>query len=326
MSSLETGRDQSNIKNHDIKGYSEQRPSTVSEWVRYWYDTIGVNVIPANSRIKKPLVEWKPYQTIPIPKEQIDAWLGAGTFNSGLALIAGKIWRGKHEGQYLVFIDMDSSTAIDAFCGSTKLSRLAEKTIVEQHLDNPKKAHTYFITPSSIPAKGSNKLGLEVKSEGKHGLAYCTPSIHKKGHPYQIIGTLTPLAITEDGTKDLEQRLKRIFEKYGMKYERRLTSNSSAIEEPEYTNKLSDYRIRKIVKLLVPRYKEGIRNNIVLHLSGLLRKEGVPRADAEKIVQQICSKSGLTDNMDKTLDTIRRTYEKNINEISGFTGLKEVLG
>jgi P4 family phage/plasmid primase-like protien len=32
----------------------------------------------------------------------------------------------------------------------------------------------------------------EVKSEGTHGIMYCTNSIHKNGHRYQIIGTLEP--------------------------------------------------------------------------------------------------------------------------------------
>ena len=58
---------------------------------------------------------------------------------------------------------------------------------------------------------------IEVKSEGKHGIMYCSPSIHKNGHPYQIIGTAIPTVLDKEQSEDLENSINEIYERYGSK-------------------------------------------------------------------------------------------------------------
>ena len=70
--------------------------------------------------------------------------------------------------------------------------------MVEQHLDNKDKAHVYFIVEKPLTNRGSingntKEVGLpiiEVKSEGK-SLVVCSPSIHKNGFRYEVLGIKT---------------------------------------------------------------------------------------------------------------------------------------
>ena len=80
------------------------------------------------------------------------------------------------------------------------LKQVAEKWIVTQHKDSPEKAHFGFYSAIPFPEKCSDRvLGLEVRCqdyEGKTGrVVMVAPSIHKNGHPYEIIGTKDPVVL-----------------------------------------------------------------------------------------------------------------------------------
>ena len=172
---------------------------TINRWADFWRNDIGVNVIPAVSINKKPLVEWKEdtrgnWQTEPIPQEIHDSWKSSEMFKSGMAIICGKIFRGEYKGKYLCAIDCDNRLAIDEMTKDIK--RMSEITIVEQHPDNLDKAHFYFLTNTPMQKKSSDSAknmgeevpAIEMKGEGSHGIMYCTPSMHKDGERYKIIG------------------------------------------------------------------------------------------------------------------------------------------
>ena len=93
---------------------------------------------------------------------------------------------------------MDNKKAIDEFCttpnrGLASLQELAQNFIVEQHEDNPNRAHVYIYSDIPFELKssdviqgnkdlfeGDNQLpAFEVKGEGSHGMAFCCPSLHK---------------------------------------------------------------------------------------------------------------------------------------------------
>lgn len=200
-----------------------QPPSTIGEWVRYWYDEIGANVIPCNTITKSTWVNWKKdgYQTKGIHKGQIDKWLLSGAFNQGLGVICGRLWRGKHEGMYLVSYDFDNKLGQDEFCKAmgADLKTMAAKTIVEQNPNTPQKAHVYFISPIPFPdmaAKSTETQALSLEQKGITGLIFCTPSPRKDGGRYQIIGTLEPTPLPEDIAKSLKGKIEDLFAKYGI--------------------------------------------------------------------------------------------------------------
>ena len=84
------------------------------------------------------------------------------------------------------------------------LQKLAKWTIVEQHKDNPDKAHIYIMSTKPFKNKSSTAVNLEldkninnndipaieVKCE-KH-IMFCTPSMHQDGYPYEILDCTEP--------------------------------------------------------------------------------------------------------------------------------------
>ena len=120
-------------------------------WADFWRYTVGVNVIPAITEIKKfhKDLGWKQWQNSPIPEEQHEQWKAQDMFSKGLAVMAGKVWhREDKKDLYLNLIDCDNQKAIDEIICTINGSQLnleeaAQYTIVEQHPGNPNKAHGY---------------------------------------------------------------------------------------------------------------------------------------------------------------------------------------
>lgn len=206
---------------------------TVDQWTDFWFENIGVNVIPADSSNKIPLVKWTEYQNKTISEEQYKKWKISGSFNKGVAIILGRIWRGKYEGKYLAGIDIDNKKGIEEFISCFEqfdtLEKLGQRTIVEQHNDaKDEKAHIYFIVEKPLSKRSGIVLSLtqnhsvipaiEVKSEGKHGTMIVVPSIHKNGYPYKIIGTTKPAILNIKQISLLETTINNIYQKYNSNY------------------------------------------------------------------------------------------------------------
>jgi hypothetical protein len=194
----------------------------------FWFYTIGVNVIAVDSFKKIPIEEWSQYQNKPISVEMYEQNKINCLYDNGIAIIPGKVWRGHHKDKYLVFIDLDNQKAIDEVCSffeAKNLEELSDYVIVEQHKDNLSKAHLYFYSEYPFKKKSSDVLryrdkinnneipAIEVKGLGEHGIAFCSPSIHKDGHPYEILGARKD---PKTCGKEVEDRLFNIYKKYGL--------------------------------------------------------------------------------------------------------------
>jgi putative DNA primase/helicase len=192
---------------------------------------IGANIVPVVSQHKtaKERFTWKKWQTKSIPPDLFEEWKENGGFNDGVGIILGKLWRGKNADLYLIGVDLDNLIAIEEFCNiggkNISLSELAQWTIVEQHKDDSNKAHVYFLSNRAYTKKssdiGNKKLfnpqtmpAIEIKGDAEHGLFFCSPSLHKRGHRYEIIGTKDPALIEED----YELHIDNLCTKYGIKY------------------------------------------------------------------------------------------------------------
>jgi hypothetical protein len=155
-----------------------------NESLYHYFYIIGVNVIPANSKLKRPIVPYIDYLNNPVLPETFETWKKNNQFKDGFIIILGKIWRGENRGSYLIGIDLDSELSIEKFCvrngKTTTLKKISEKTVVEQHTDDLTRAHIYFISPISFPIKGSDPNSrIEVKQ-----LMIPAPNIHKNGYRY----------------------------------------------------------------------------------------------------------------------------------------------
>ena len=207
----------------------EQRNKTdINSMSDFWSQDIGINIIPASTKDKITFENWSKWQDQPIPVEIHESYKKNGSYKNGIAIIPGKIWNGPNKGKYLVAIDLDNKKAIEEFVDSyTSLEELKKIAIVEQHSD-PTKMHIYFLVDREIPNKSSDKTSvesitkintneipaLEVKSNGK-GLMFCTPSPHRNGSNYQIIGTFKPHVFS---AIEVEEKISNICKKYNIQY------------------------------------------------------------------------------------------------------------
>ena len=90
--------------------------NSINQWTDYWYYKIGVNVIPANTKEKITYENWISWQDKPVPEELHELRKKNGKYSRGIAIVLGKIWRGKYQSQYLNGIDCDNKKAIEEIC------------------------------------------------------------------------------------------------------------------------------------------------------------------------------------------------------------------
>jgi hypothetical protein len=200
---------------------------TLGVFADFWRHDIGANVIPVDTRKKETYETWKEWQDKPIPQELHDRWKTSGAFSNGIAIILGKVWHSPlKKDLYLIGIDLDNQKAIEEVA-IKGLEDLARHVIVEQHDDDSTKAHILLYSRKPFPKKSSDKTSIstankiqsneipavEVKGLGSHGILFVSPSIHKNGYPYEIIGTKEPEIVD-----DFAQHLDNIFKKYNIQY------------------------------------------------------------------------------------------------------------
>jgi len=203
--------------------------NSINYFTDFWYYVIGVNIIPADTKEKKIDENWTQWQDKSISDELHEERKKNGEYNKGIAIVTGKIWRGKNKGKYLVGIDCDNKKAIEEICTKEgkiiSLEKLSNWTIVEQHKDNPDKAHIYIIAAKPFKNKSSTAINLELNKDSdnndipaievkceKH-LMFCAPSIHRNGYPYEILDCKEPALCDE-----FEYHLNNIFKKSGILY------------------------------------------------------------------------------------------------------------
>jgi hypothetical protein len=120
--------------------------NSINDWADFWRFDIGVNVIPADTRRKVTYESWAEWQNKPIPDGLYSEWKSSGAFDKGIAVILGKVWHNPRKTDlYLIGIDLDNQKAIEEVCNrndrTITLSQLSQWTLVEQHQDDPTKAH-----------------------------------------------------------------------------------------------------------------------------------------------------------------------------------------
>ena len=230
-----------------------------------WYYDKGVNVIPADTKNKKPLYNWKQYQENSAPQEIFEQWKKEGAFDKGIAIIPGKIWRGTNKGKYLIVIDIDNEKGLKEFLTKdgkeTTIEEFASKTLVEQRRDDTKRAHLFFTSPIPFPSKGTDtKIGIEVKGEESHGLIFVSPSMHKNGvYPYEIIGTKNLADLSHKQALQLLRHLDDICQKNDLQY-------LEKEENSRLTPKIREMIARLQIDTTIIIY-EGERHNTLLSIA-----------------------------------------------------------
>jgi hypothetical protein len=122
------------------------------------------------------------------------------------------------------------------------IEEISQRTIVEQHLDNPNRLHFYFYTigkplrdKSSDNSRYKDEVdangitAFEVKGSSKY-LSFCCPNIHRDGYQIEILGTKEILTLRGNVNIDLFQNhIDNICRKYGLYHSGSYGSNSDQI-------------------------------------------------------------------------------------------------
>ena len=301
-----------------------------NEWADFWRYKIGVNVIPAIGKEKRPVEKWKNdllgnWQVEPIPEWRHNEWKSNNEFKDGMAIITGKVWHRKDkEGYYLVAGDSDNQVATNEI--TNDLVKFAQGTLVEQCDDAPHKFHwmLYSIRPilNKEPEQRENDKIPWIEIKCLKRILYCSPGPNKKGSPRKIIGTCEPNTLdTFDKADRWEREINSICVKYGLTYLHKIfdskkydkpSNNGSVIE-------LDNKQIESIVQLVEPYYKEGVRDFIIFSLSGFLYKIGVSKGSTLELVDFLAHSDR------KAVTVAEATYDKDSSEVVGYTRLLEVL-
>ena len=192
-----------------------------------------MNVIPAVSREKRPIVYWKEFQTKPVPQEIHDQWTNQGLFDNGIAIILGRVWHRNDRPDYnLACIDADNKKAIDELLTRNgkvaSIEQFSRVTIVEQHKDNPDRLHFYVYTVGGQLRNKTSDTGrfdpktdidsipaFEVKASSGM-LSFPCPNIHKNGCKIEILGTTEPVVLGGDTIADMQNHLDSICRRFNL--------------------------------------------------------------------------------------------------------------
>lgn len=269
--------------------------------IDFWLDHIGCNPIGVRPD-KKPKIEWSEFQDKAMSKDEFKLRKERGEYVDGCAVITGKLWRGPHKDKYLGCLDFDNSAAIDIFLkqtyalfGCRSLEEFSQKTIVEEHEDaKGERAHVYFVTSSPITKRNRlfrNKSiegqvipEIEVKSDSSTYVV-CSPTIHKNGYPYQILGIREPLVLDDDQSKILDDHISDIYASFGLHSK---DSISNLLPELRLIAKTGR------IGLNPPKIFEGSRSNTLIAFGSLLLHQNYQRKDIDlkalfaEVNQKLC--------------------------------------
>ena len=142
----------------------------------------------------------------------------------------------------------------------------------------------------------------EIRLKGEGGYIVAPPSIHPNNNEYTLVNGIDPIILKREQI----QKLIELFSKDGFNRDKKSTKS-----------------ILQIVEILKSHYSNGLRNDLVLYLSGWLRKLGISLEDAEEIITELAKDDEEKDNRIRTL---HETYKKqDLDEIAGYSGLLKLL-
>ncbi|ACP54414.1 bifunctional DNA primase/polymerase [Saccharolobus islandicus] len=261
-----------------------------------FYHTYGLSVIPLKPKEKVPLIKWEKYQKELATIDEIKKWFENNENN--IAIICGKV------SGNLVVIDFDDAEIYEKFLKEVeKDSELAEIINNTWLVKTGKGYHIYLRIDIDKPVKIGKLQKIDVKGEG--GYVVAPPSIHPSGKTYEFVRFSKTTGheirvITEEQYKKILTILENVTES---------TITDTAIEKGEirHDKKLSENTILRIIDILSPVYKEGVRHDIVMYLSGWLYKAGIELESAKKLILLLCDKFKDEECNDR-IYTLERTY------------------
>jgi len=314
----------------NINGFthdSADNTDDISRWTTLdyalFYLANDLSVIPIKPNSKEPAVtKWKVYQKERPSIKEVEKWF-KGTDNN-VGIVTGKI------SGNLAVLDFDNVQIFDEFVKALNddLRKVVDET---WRVRTSRGYHVYLrvLTDETIPTRRFN--GVDVKAEGAYVVA--PPSVHPSGARYtfaepdmalthviryvtpeqfnamvEVIQKVTNASRVEAGPKpeNTEPKAEAGAEN-GVPSAEAVVEASAEAQEPRGWRELGNDQILKIVEALKPVYRQGVRHDIILYLTGWLYKAGIRYESAEALVKAICD-AYKDEECTERLYTVKYTY------------------
>lgn len=278
------------------------------------YQAKGWSIFPAKG--KRPAIgSWEQYQNEVASEKQILAWF-SGCTDHNIALVTGQISGliafdidgvASREQFELILSTIDDPEIRDAIKNTTKVKTGGGNLHIVLAFD-PGEFKNNEMRSSTLWQTGDQNHD-EIRLKGGGGYIIAPPSTHPNGNRYEFINENLPVILPA-------VKLRRILDAFK-------ADNNTAASSVECSKSLDEKSICDITAILAPYYKEGIRNDFILYLSGWFRKEGVFLKSTLGIVEKLADRDG---EKHYRLRTVEETYKKNdLTQIKGYSGLLTLI-
>ena len=238
----------------------------------------------------------------------------------------------------LLIIDCDTGESIKFFIELANRINLSTETLVVQ---TRRGAHYYYYCPFSNELEKKQftnqtqnvKIDVLAGSKCQVVAPYSQLKIDERGQILDakakdyFLFVYEPLFIPEklfEISKDLYNQLLAELEKT---LEKTLLQGKKFIlkEQREEQRELTDEEIEKLSEIVAEYFQEGQRQNLILYLSGYLRKDLNISSDSVYKLYELLQP--VDDQKDERyrLEAIKRSYEKDLDDIAGKSKLEEIL-
>jgi len=296
-----------------------------------FYLANGLSIIPIKPYSKEPAVPWKEYQKEPPSISEVQKWFKGTDY--GIGIVTGKV------SDNLVVIDFDDAETFKEFLKTLKddLKDIVNNTWV---VKTSRGFHLYLRVDTDKKIPTTKFPGVDVKAEGAYVVA--PPSIHPSGIRYEFLTPDMPVKYVirkvtweeftrigatilivlqaqgkynpqpargnnPSGSQEQKEEASTEAEAEVAGQGDAASSTGNPSPEPRGWRELGNDQILKIVEALKPVYRQGMRHDIVLYLTGWLYKAGIRYESAEALVQAICDAYKDEECKDR-LYTLRDTY------------------
>jgi hypothetical protein len=166
---------------------------TTEDHANYWFYDIGVQVIPFNTRERRPVlpkVEHTEFFERLMKVEEFNNFKDRGCYDNGFIIKLGQIEKGKYKGKYLNALDLDNHRAIQEFCAGRTLSDLSKEMLVEQRPDDSSRCHILWFSNNPVKSLGQQRpateegLNFSIKTKGPF---FVSNSPNRNGNSYEFV-------------------------------------------------------------------------------------------------------------------------------------------
>jgi hypothetical protein len=293
--------------------------NTSLEYAIEYYNK-GFSVIPIINKDKKPAIQsWELNKATRANEKQIHQWFSNVGSTNNIAIVTGRI-------SAIIAFDIDGFAAKEHFYRTVEgldddsLNSIIHNTTHVRTGSGNTNIIVGFNPQQNEEIKNSvlwhsdQDKHNEIRLKAEGGYIIAPPSVHPNGNKYELVNGVPPSLLSKEQLRNLIAALRN-----GSHKEKQ--SPPSENTSPFY--QLDDKAVANLVSILKPYYRCGERNDLVLYLSGWLKKKGLALKHAQKVIESL---SEGDEERQNRIRTLQETYAKdNLSNIKGYSGLLVLL-